>query len=180
MDGRGRTQEKSEVSLKKQQYFAYFFPRSAPNLLAGKARFSEILRGYWQPCITPNCIPSRRPASFWAAFHATRSTSCSDRESWPVSSSAAAGSSPGPQASGRYFTEHDLPVAPIGRAGQCRHRLPPIHLRRGDHGADHPVDDQRQPRTSLNPIVQEAPRCSPPSLTTGPSRSRAAGTQLRP
>ncbi len=33
---------------------------------------------------------------------------------------------------------------------------------------------------SLNPIVQEAPRCSPPSLTTGPSRSRAAGTQLRP
>src|SRR5438132_5619462 len=60
----------------------------------GPARFSEILRGYWQPCITPNCIPSRRPASFWAAFHGTRSTSCSDRESWPVSSSAAAGSSP--------------------------------------------------------------------------------------
>ena len=86
----------------------------------------------------------------------------------------------GPQASGRHFTEHDLPVAPIGRAGQCRHRLPPVHLRRGDHGAHHPVDDQRQPRTSLNPIVQEAPRCSPPSLTAGPSRSRAAGTQLRP
>src|SRR5437588_12853030 len=42
MDGRGRTQGKSEVSLKKQQYFAYFLPRSAPNLLAGKARFSEI------------------------------------------------------------------------------------------------------------------------------------------
>jgi len=49
-----------------------------------------------------------------------------------------------------------------------------------DHGAHHPVDDQRQPRTSLNPIVQEAPRCSPPSLTTDPSQSRAAGTQLRP
>ena len=94
MDGRGRTQEKSEVSLKKQHNFAYFFPRSAPSLLARTARFSEILRGYWQPCITPNCIPSRRPASFWAAFHGTRSTSCSDRESWRVSSSAAAGSSP--------------------------------------------------------------------------------------
>jgi len=35
MDGGGQTQEKSEVSLKKQQNFAYFFPRSAPNLLAG-------------------------------------------------------------------------------------------------------------------------------------------------
>jgi hypothetical protein len=43
MDGRGRTQEKSEVSLKKQHNFAYFFPRSAPSLQLGPARFSEIL-----------------------------------------------------------------------------------------------------------------------------------------
>jgi hypothetical protein len=32
-----------ESALKKQQNFAYFFPRSASSLLAGKARFSEIL-----------------------------------------------------------------------------------------------------------------------------------------
>ena len=43
MDGRGRTQEKSEVSLKKQQYFALLFPRNASNLFASTARFSEIL-----------------------------------------------------------------------------------------------------------------------------------------
>jgi len=35
--------KKSEVSLKKQHNFAYFFPRSASSLLAGKARFSETL-----------------------------------------------------------------------------------------------------------------------------------------
>jgi hypothetical protein len=51
--------------------------------------------------------------------------------------------------------------------------------RRGDHRADRPVDDHRQVRTRLNTIAQEAPRWPPPSLATGPSQSRATGTQFR-
>src|SRR2546430_452861 len=142
MDVRGRTQEKSEVSLKKQHNFALLFSaqlQTCSQVRPTSARSAEDIGNHASPR---------------TLFHPG-----------------------GPQASGRHFTEHDLPVAPIGRAGQCRHRLPPIHLRRGDHGADHPVDDQRQPRTSLNPIVQEAPRCSPPSLTTGP---RAAERGMKP
>src|SRR5205085_11034308 len=70
-----------------------------------------------------------------------------------------------PQASGRHFTEHDLPVAPIGRAGQSRHPLPPAHLLRCDPRADPPVGCPRQARTSLSPTVPGAPKCSAPSPT---------------
>ena len=54
---------------------------------------------------------------------------------------------------GNHLTEHDLPAAPVGRAGQCHYQLLPFHLSRSEHGADHSVDDNRQPRARLNTIA---------------------------